>query len=248
MGGPFGRALRRRATTADHRVIHQVASWCLQYPDDELIARVGLLRGALDEQPASAAVDALHRFVAHLTEADPAELRRDYVNEFDLSRHQTLYLTYWSHGDTRRRGDALTAIKRRYREAGFLVDTHGELTDYLPMVLEFAARVDPSSGLELLVEHRASVELIRLALREKESPYADVLFAVCATLPGDSPQDKASALAIRGAAARSDVVEQVGLDSGDPRLMPLFTKSEFAGSAPKPVDGADRRREEVARR
>ena len=113
------------------------------------------------------------------------------------SRRQTLYLTYWSDGDTRRRGEALAAFKQRYRRAGFLVDTHGErATDYLPMVLEFAARVDPVAGHDLPRRVPGSIELIRLALQEAGSPYADVLVSVCATLPGQSPPDKAAALAM----------------------------------------------------
>ncbi|GAA3031257.1 hypothetical protein GCM10010528_10600 [Gordonia defluvii] len=225
MRNPFASAATREGRgDADHRVAYQVASWCLQYPDDGVLARIDLLRAALAEQPSSPVNRALAQFVNHVASSDPAELRREYVDVFDLSRRQTLYLTYWSDGDTRRRGAALASIKRRYRDAGFLVDTHGELTDYLPMVLEFAARVDPRNGRELLIEHRPSLELIRLALAEKDSAYADVLVALCATLPGESPADKASALAMR---AGSETVEQVGLESGDPRLMPLFTTAEM---------------------
>ncbi|GAB08691.1 nitrate reductase delta subunit [Gordonia araii NBRC 100433] len=220
---------RRLVAEADDRVAYQVASWCLQYPDDEVLGRAELLRAALAEQPPSAAVTALTRFVDRIAASDPTASRREYVDVFDLSRRQTLYLTYWSHGDTRRRGSALAQIKRRYRDAGFLVDTRGELTDYLPIMLEFAARVDPRSGRELLIENRAGLELIRLALIEQDSPYAEVLAAVCATLPGESPADKASALALRGA---PETVEQVGLEAGDPRLMPLFTTAEMAAPSP----------------
>ncbi|WP_161928717.1 nitrate reductase molybdenum cofactor assembly chaperone [Gordonia crocea] len=228
-GSPSAPTAAPRRGAADHRVLYQAASWCLQYPDDEVLARAALLRAALDEQPSSDAVLALGRFVDHLAATDPDDLRHSYVDVFDLSRRQTLYLTYWTHGDTRRRGAALAAIKQRYRDAGFLVDTRGELTDYLPMVLEFAARVDPDGGRELLVEYRPCLELIRLALADQTSAYADVLTAVCATLPGPSPADRASALAMRGEA---ETVEQVGLDAGDPRLMPLFTVAEMAATAP----------------
>ncbi|WP_448221763.1 nitrate reductase molybdenum cofactor assembly chaperone [Gordonia iterans] len=216
------------------RVIYQISSLCLQYPDDELLSRVGQFGAALDEQRESPAAQALRRFVAYLSTlrhrrptdgGSLARLQQDYIEVFDLSRRQTLYLTYWSDGDTRRRGSALAALKQTYREADFLVDTHGELPDYLPMVLEFAARVDPAAGRQLLIEHRASLELIRIALQEKDSPYADVLVAVCATLPGESPKDKATALSMR---TSSPAVERVGLESGDPRLLPLFTSKEMS--------------------
>ncbi len=48
-------------------------------------------------------------------------------------------------------------IKQRYRRSGFLVDTHGELPDYLPLILEYAARVDPRDGAELLQDFRRSL-------------------------------------------------------------------------------------------
>lgn len=214
----------KRRARDDHSVAYQVASLVLQYPDDGLLAKIPLLQAALDEAGSSSSITPLHRVVEHLATTDPDELRRAYVDLFDLSRRHTLYLTYWSDGDTRRRGSALAEIKALYRESDFLCDTRGELTDYLPMVLEFTARVNPQGGRELLIEHRASLELIRIALQEKGSAYADALVAVCATLPGSPPADKASALALR----QAPPTERVGLDAGDPRLLPLFTTTEMA--------------------
>ncbi|UQE74400.1 nitrate reductase molybdenum cofactor assembly chaperone [Gordonia sp. PP30] len=244
-------------------MIYQVASLTLQYPDDELLSQTPLLAAALADLPDSPSTRALARFVEHLSASSrgdttssrddttgsrgdaaptPDDLRRDYVDVFDLSRHQTLYLTYWSDGDTRRRGSALAAIKQTYRDSGFLVDTHGELTDYLPMILEFAARADLPAGRELLIEHRASLELIRLALLEKGSAYAGVLRAICDTLPGESPKDKATALSMRQS---SPAVERVGLESGDPRLLPLFTAQDMAAmtrTSPRPDARVEARR------
>ena len=85
----------------------------------------------------------------------PCRARRlagGYVDTFDLSRKHALYLSYWTDGDTRRRGEVLGRFKTAYRSSGAVVDTHGELTDYLPMVLEFAARVDAEAGVALLQE------------------------------------------------------------------------------------------------
>ncbi len=219
----------RAQSRSDSRIVHQVASWCLSYPDDELLARVPLLDAALAEQPRDEATRALTRFLEHLSVVDPAAARASYVDVFDLSRRQTLYLTYWSDGDTRRRGEALGAFKQCYRDSGFLVDTHGELPDYLPMVLEFSARVDREAGRALLIENRPALELIRLSLAERDSPYADVMVAVCATLPGASPADKAAALALQTA---GPATESVGLTIGGGaprRLLPLYTNEEALG-------------------
>lgn len=164
----------------------------------------------------------LRGFLDYVQSTDPAELRREYIDLFDLSRKQTLYLSYWTDGDTRRRGSTLGEFKQLYRNSGMLVNLRGELPDHLPILLEFAARVDPAAGTEMLTRHRPALEMMRLALEEQQSRYADVLVALGATLPGASAKDRGEALAMQ----RSDrPVESVGLDPYDPRLLPIVEVS-----------------------
>ncbi|KJR09545.1 nitrate reductase molybdenum cofactor assembly chaperone [Gordonia sp. PS3] len=218
---------RRAAARTDARVVHQIAAWSLGYPDAEFFGRIDLMRSALDETAAGESADALRGFLDHAASADPSQLAQHYTDVFDLSRKQTLYLSYWSAGDTRRRGSVLTDFKQLYRDSGFVVDLHGELPDHLPVVLEFAALADPERGVQVLTENRPSLELIRLSLVDAGSPYADVLAAVCATLPGQSPPDRASALAMAGP---ERAVETVGLEPYDARLLPLFTTDDFTSN------------------
>lgn len=219
---------RPTSATETTRVVHQAASWCLGYPDEALVERLPLLAAAVDELPAGRAREGLRAFLDHAAATPLDVLQTDYVHLFDLSRKQALYLSYWTDGDTRRRGEVLAAFKERYRASGFLVDTHGELPDHLPLVLEYAALADPDDGAALLQEYRASLELTRFALIESSPPYAGVLEAVCATLPGESPKDKA---AVHAMAAAGPPSESVGLDSADPRLLPLAGYGSFDGSA-----------------
>ncbi|NUO34196.1 MAG: nitrate reductase molybdenum cofactor assembly chaperone [Dermatophilaceae bacterium] len=211
---------RRRHHEADHRVVHLVAARCLDYPTEELVASLPLLADALAEQAGSPAGRELATVVQHLGSQPLEALQRAYVDTFDLSRKHALYLSYWTDGDTRRRGEVLGRFKAAYRRSGFLVDTHGELPDYLPMVLEFAACADPEAGTTLLQEYRASLELLRIALQEKQSPYAAAAVAVCATLPGESPTDRAAVMAMVGMSGPQPA-ESVGLEPYDPRLLPL---------------------------
>ena len=95
-----------------------------------------------------------------------------------------------------------------------LVLADGELPDHLPVVLEFAAVGDQEAGLGVLQEHRAGLELLRLALTDLRSPYAGPVAAVCALLPGPSPADEAAARAL---ARGGPPVEHVGLE---PYAMP----------------------------
>ena len=195
------------------RVVRQAASYLLAYPDQALVDRVPLLRAALAEQR----VTSLDGFLDHVERTPLAVLERQYVEVFDLSRRHALYLSYWTDGDTRRRGEVLGRFKAAYRASGFLVDTSGELPDYLPMVLEYAAVADPEGGEALLREYRPSLELLRIGLEEDGTPYAAVVTAVCATLPGASPKDRAAVQALVG----GPPTESVGLEPYDPRLLPM---------------------------
>jgi nitrate reductase delta subunit len=184
------------------------ASICLQYPDDAVLPVLPDVRRAVDDLPAGLPRQRLTAFLDAAATTQPGELARHYVSTFDTSRRCCLYLTWWTDGDTRRRGGALVALKQRYRAAG--VEFSGsELPDFLPAVLEYAATADLADGLALLQEHRAGVELLPLALLDAGTPYSAPVEAVCTLLPGPSPADVAAAKAI----ARSGPPrEQVGLE------------------------------------
>lgn len=198
------------------RVVYQAASLCLSYPDDAVLGSSPLIGQALSES-APRSVASFAPLFEWWAKTPASELQTVYVDTFDMSRRHALYLSYWTDGDTRRRGAVLADLKRRYREAGLALDGGGELPDYLPLVLEFAQHA-PRQGAALLQEYRASLELIRLSLAERDSPYTGVVAAVCDTLPGRSPADRQQAMAI---AAAGPPRESVGLDAHDPRLLPL---------------------------
>ena len=214
---------RRTATLAPDRpaahapVVLQAAALVLAYPEAELLDRLDLIETALIGGPAA---EQFAPVLAHLRgetasasdAEDPDELlsllQAFHVQEFDLSRKHSLHLSYWTDGDTRRRGNVLAEVKQVYRESGLLTDTGGELPDYLPMVLEFTA-ADPERGFGLLQRFRASVELIRLGLSKDHLPHAGVLAAVCDLLPGPSPTTRAEVQARFG---EVQPIELVGLE------------------------------------
>jgi len=90
-------------------------------------------------------------------------------------------------------------------------------------VLEFAARVSPEAGYELLQRYRPSLELLRLALRDDDLPHHGIVALVCSTLPGPSPEDKS---AVQAMAGYGPPTETVGLDPSDPRLLPFTPTAE----------------------
>jgi nitrate reductase delta subunit len=196
----------------------QAASLCLDYPDQALLDAAPLLAETAGTLRAEAGAP-LGRFVAHLAAAPLPELTRDYVDTFDLRRRCCLYLTYYSHGDTRKRGMALLRFTHAYHSAGLTV-TGGELPDHLGIVCAVAARA-PETGLALLRDHRAAVELLAAALHDTASPYADVLDTIRAVLPEPAPDDLERALRL---AAEGPPSEEVGLEP--------FAPPEYMGSHP----------------
>ena len=184
----------------------QAAALCLDYPEQHLHDQLPLLTQAAITLPPGAGRP-LRRFLGHLATTDPGQLARDYVDTFDLRRRCCLYLTYYSHGDTRKRGMALLRFTAAYRAAGVTV-IGKELPDHLGLVCELTARA-PDTGLALLRENRAGIELLRTALAEARSPYVDVLDTVRAVLPEPAPRDLDLALAM---ARSGPPAEEVGLE------------------------------------
>ena len=205
----------------------QSVSLLLDYPDESLLERLPLLRAASRELPERTGAP-IRAFVDHLDAADLAEVQADYVATFDSRRRCNLFLTYFAYGDTRKRGMALLRFKQTYLRSGFVLgessDGGGELPDHLCVVLEYAATVDQRLGRELILDHRAGLELLRLSLHDAGSPWASLLDAVTSTLPplrGDERD------AVRRLAAEGPPEEEVGLS---PYLMPELPMPSSPGA------------------
>ncbi len=190
------------------RTAHMVASVLLGYPDDRLYGAREVLTEAVATLPAGEVRERLTRFLDHAAGAARSELTAHYVATFDLKRRCCPYLTYYSYGDTRKRGGALLRFKHALRSAGFeLAD--GELPDHVAVVCELSARGAVREAHRLLQEHRAGLELLRTALEDERSPYADVVAAVTATLPVAGRREQEAALRL---AAEGPPAEEVGLE------------------------------------
>lgn len=199
------RAERRAHARA---VTHQAASVLLGYPDQTFFEQLPLVARAVAELPRGSARSELLGFCEHASTTPELELSAHYVDVFDLRRRRALHMTYYTDGDTRRRGHALAEIKRVYSEAGWRVHAR-ELPDHLAVMLEFAARGDADAGQELLALHRAGLDLLSEALREHGTPYAGVIEAVRSTLPSPRPADEERA---RRLASEGPPAEDVGME------------------------------------
>jgi nitrate reductase molybdenum cofactor assembly chaperone NarJ/NarW len=191
----------------DRRLVWRIAALVLDYPSAPTLAMTDQLITAAGELPDSVRESLLHVLNEFRT-ADAMQLAVRYVETFDMRRRASLHLTYYAYGDTRKRGMALLRFKHAYRQAGLQLDD-GELPDFLPLVLEFAATIDQLQGERLLGEHVPVLELLRLSLADSGSAYASVLAAVLATLPPISTADRRR---IAELAAEGPPEEEVGLE------------------------------------
>jgi nitrate reductase delta subunit len=184
-------------------VAARAASLLLRYPDDAVLAALPLILDVLPGLPADVGTP-LHTVARHRLGTGPRELRAEYVELFDFRRRCALHLTYYTCGDTRRRGEALANVAAVYKAAGLEV-VDGELPDHLPALLDLAA-ADPA-GWRLLREYRVGLDLLATAL--DGSPYRHAIQAVRVMLPPAGPAELAAAARL---ARSGPPQEQVGLE------------------------------------
>lgn len=195
----------------------QSVSILMDYPDEHLLSRLELLTEVAASLPAKLGTG-LQTTIDHVRHQPLYDLQSDYVDTFDTRRRGCLFLTYFSNGETRKRGLALLRIKQVYTKAGLIL-TDEQLPDHLCVVLEFAATTDQQAGLKIILDNRAGLELLRLHLAEICSPWCGAIEAVCATLPALKDKDYES---IQRLAADGPEEEQVGLSPyGTPDLLPM---------------------------
>lgn len=196
---------------AQTRAAWQLCSALLDYPTAALLDSLDAVEPAVADLPPELATP-LAGFVTHLRSADLRALQEEYVATFDHTRRCALYLTYFAYGDTRRRGVALVQFKQAYRRAGVEFDPgeeSGELPDHLCAVLQLGACVDVPTAWRLLIDHRAGLEMLRIALADARSPWLGVVEAVCATLPELQGEEHD---AVRRLIEEGPPAEEVGLE------------------------------------
>jgi len=198
---------QKSAHPSQRRIVWQAASLLLAYPDAGQQQRLDLIETAIGDLdpavrlPLAAAVD-------HLRTLPLIEASAQFAEVFDWKRRRTLFLTYYTAGDTRNRGMALLAFSDMYRAAGVIPPAR-ELPDHLAVLLEFAATVDEDSGYDQLRKHRTPIDMLHDGLLRASPIYAGVIAAVSATLPPATAADLKEA---RRLAMQGPPVESVGLE------------------------------------
>lgn len=177
------------ADEATRRAVLLAAARLLGYPDPALWELLPEIAAYLREAPASDAGAILLAATQRLRETGLAALEARYVATFDFSEPTSLYLTAHELGDSRRRGQAMVELRRLLRAGGFEQAT-GDLPDYVPLLLEFAAHAPAGAPVVELERRLAAVcERIRSHL-DAENQYHGIFVALRETLPAPEEPEK----------------------------------------------------------
>ncbi len=166
---------------AERQVVFMGASLLLDYPGETFDAILTAVSTATAELPVPLAEE-FASFIHWARKAGRRHVEEEYVRTFDEQRRCALELSYYAVGDTRQRGQALLAFRELLKAVGFEQNDQ-ELPDYLPTILELCAKSDDVVVDNVLPAHREGLEVLRTALFQRCSPWADIITAVCEVLP-----------------------------------------------------------------
>ena len=165
------------------RRLYAAASIALRYPERDLLQAIEGIESELDNfNPQIKEV--LWDLITYFSAKSLMDIQMEYVKTFDRKQRGCLYLSYYLNGDTRKRGMALLDFKGTFASEGWAA-TPDELDDFLPTLIEFIAVTGSPAGMNLLIEHKAGIALLSIALRDMKSPYAPLVKLLLETIPGD---------------------------------------------------------------
>ena len=207
-----------------------IAAALLDYPGQEWDEILTEVRSALAQLPAEAAAE-FSQFLDWAGERSRREVEEAYVETFDQKRRCCLELTYYAPGDTRQRGIALTIVRDLYAAVGWQLD-NDQLPDYLPNILELAARTEGEEHElveSMLASHREGIEILHAALLSLSSPWAHVVAALRMALP---EVDEATFARMQTLVRQGPPSEMVGMaDRGDLPWPTVQTPSSLVSPA-----------------
>lgn len=158
--------------------IYKVLSVLLEYPTKELVAHWHEITEAANEFTNLTAEDksTLTGFISWASGLSLTKFQAEYVNVFDMTAENSLYLTYHLFDEQDRdRGPALIELAELYKSTGFEIGD-GELPDYLPLILEYVSTMgDELSARRFLQQTAQAVDIISGNLEKHASPYAPLV-------------------------------------------------------------------------
>lgn len=174
----------------------RLLSLLLEYPAGNFPAKLSEIERYLATAEARSHIghELLVKAVGQMRTHDLLALQQLYVQTFDLTSAHALNLSaHLLDEQDRRRGSVLIGLRRHYAAAG-LEMIAGELPDYLPLVLEFAATLDDQAAAAFMGEIKEATAILASNLRRADSLYAAVVEAVTLTIEAYKRAPETSAM------------------------------------------------------
>ena len=134
-----------------------------------------------DQELATDEKDQLLTLFDHLAQPGLLEQQTVFTGLFEMNRRYTLYMSYYKMTDSRERGTVLAKLKMLYEMFG-ISEVTSELSDYLPLMLEFLAYGDylddPRRNdlqLALGVIEDGTYNLLQNAVVDSDKPYIKLI-------------------------------------------------------------------------
>ncbi|MFW5443950.1 MAG: nitrate reductase molybdenum cofactor assembly chaperone [Methylococcaceae bacterium] len=158
--------------------VYKVLSILLEYPTKDLVTHWDDINQLIAELPNVADEDKkiLSGFTHWASGLDLTKFQAEYVNNFDMTAENSLYLTYHLFDEQDRdRGPALIELAELYKSTGFEI-SDGELPDYLPLILEYVSTMDDVASAQAFLQQTSqAADIIASNLEKNESPYAPLV-------------------------------------------------------------------------
>ena len=158
--------------------VYKVLSILLEYPTKDLMAHWDDINQLINELTnlSKEDKDILTGFSQWAAGLSLTKFQAEYVDNFDMTADNSLYLTYHLFDEQDRdRGPALIELTELYKKTGFEIGS-GELPDYLPLILEYVSTMDDvESAYAFLQQTSQAAGIIASNLEKNESPYAPLV-------------------------------------------------------------------------
>lgn len=158
--------------------IYKVLAVLLEYPRKELVEHWDEMRQLVSELPSLPDEDKskLTDFITWASALSLTKFQAKYVDSFDMTAENSLYLTYHLFDEQDRdRGPALIELTELYKSTGFEI-SDGELPDYLPLILEYVSTMDDENSARAFLQQTAqAADIIASNLEKNASPYAPLV-------------------------------------------------------------------------
>ncbi len=158
-------------------MLYKLLSLLLQYPNRELYQALPVLQSDVKTGKNLTSVEqqVLFDWLSWAGSQALMDWQSCYVDTFDFSPENCLYLTYHLYKDDRDRGLALVELSEHYQQAGFDLSQSKELPDYLPVILEYTSSLDATEAQFFLHPMLKVVQTMVDNLQKLSSPYATLL-------------------------------------------------------------------------